>query len=66
MAELKKKGLEDEIESDNICSEFLIYSKMSQNYFLLMSLVIFLFNLGLYEMTGPILSITGFKRKNEQ
>lgn len=31
-----------------------------------MSLIIFLFNLGLYELTAPILSITGFKRRSEQ
>ena len=63
---MEKNGKEDEVESDYICSQFIIYSKMSQNYYLVMSLVIFLFNLGLYEMTGPILSITGFRRKSLQ
>lgn len=66
MEELKKKKLEDEGESEYICTQFLIYSKLSSNYYILMSIVIFLFNLGLYELTAPILSITGFKRRSEQ
>ncbi len=66
VAELEKKGLEDEVDSANICNQFIIYSKFSQNYFWMASFVIFLFNLFLYEMTAPILSITGFRRRTEQ
>lgn len=62
---LKKKKMEDDVDSQYICTQFLIYSKMSSNYYILMSLIIFLFNLGLYELTAPILSITGFRRRSE-
>lgn len=54
------------MESGYICNEYLIYQKLSSNYYIIMSLIIFVFNLLLYEMTGPILSITGFRKKTEQ
>jgi hypothetical protein len=66
MEGLKKKKLEDDVDSQYICTQFLIYSKLSSNYYIIMSIIIFLFNLGLYELTAPILSITGFKRRSEQ
>jgi len=64
--EQKEEASETEVESRQICKQYVIYEKFSSSYYWLISFSIIIYNGLFYTLVVPMVKLVGFHKKSDE